>query len=164
MKHSVRAKYGQDKLVDKLRLCEKIAFVIFQFLSTILNNLKNYTSDVVKTILRTMKMDRALLGEKCLFFMYHNSTPVLMWKQFSVLANFSPQLCCIPFSSPFDTVNVSAVERLIGGHLLWVVNRMPQEESYQHNTNPFSGHMSCSVNANSPWLLFWKRIIASFCV
>lgn len=35
-------------------------------------------------------------------------------------------------------LNVSLVERLIGGHPLRVVNWVPREESYQHNRNLFS--------------------------
>ncbi len=49
---------------------------------------------------------------------------------------FSLQLCDIHVRSPSAALYVCG--RLIAGHLLWVVNWTPQEESYQHNRNPFS--------------------------
>lgn len=75
------------------------------------------------------------------------------WKHFSALCifstRFSLQHCNIHLSSPFTALNVRAPARWIGSHPLRVVNRKPQEESYQHNRNTFSAYV-----------IFWEHNLA----
>lgn len=60
---------------------------------------------------------------------YHISVPCFFLRRFSL---------CYAVPALHWWLNVSVAERLIGGHPLWTVNWMPQEESYQHNMSPFS--------------------------
>lgn len=82
-----------------------------------------------------------------------------------VFLTFSPILSTALQHPSKETaiLNVRVVERLIGGHLLWVVNWAPQVEPYQHNRKPFCD-TSYSLNTTRPCFLFWRGISASLLV
>lgn len=74
-----------------------------------------------------------------------------------VFLTFSPILSTALQHPSKETaiLNVRVVERLIGGHLLWVVNWAPQVEPYQHNRKPFCD--TCHILWTQPALVFFSE-------
>lgn len=95
-----------------------------------------WPSDTSLAVLKKPWVDTILVFSAFLLTDSHSGSAISIWG--------------VP--SPHCRLNVSAVERLIAGHLLWVVNWTPQEESYQHNRNPFSD--ICHILWTQPTLVF----------
>lgn len=111
-------------------------------------------------------------GKRTSFFsMWHSSSAAEPWVDKILVftafllthSRYSFAMSIRGFPLPHCRLNVSVVERLISGHLLWVVNWTPQEEAYQHNRNPFSN--ICHIPRTQPALVFsFERGSPPLCV